>query len=314
MNDPIQTFTSTGRKLLHEWRFIKAAVEHKQIYPLSIECAPEARCNLNCSYCSNANRTIAESLDPYLLLDVFAAMKRLGAKSIQWTGGGEVLLYPDINMMIKECAKMGYQQGMITNGTMFHKLAKHNLKYLKWIRVSLNEEAFDKIKIPDLPDNVTLGLSHVYTDDTTPEVIHRINEFIKRCDPKYVRIVSNCLTTPENQERNNRIIASIVKSWGPPYFYQPKEFKQPERCWWFMVKPFILHDGFVYRCSSVVLNPNSEGRFHERYRFCRLEELVDFYQKKSEPYIPDSCSNCVFYPNNMEVDSLMNPTGMEAFK
>ncbi len=83
------------------------------------------------------------------------------------------------------------------------------------------------------------------------------------------------------------------------------------------MKPFLHHDGNYYPCSSVVLNSDSDGHFHERYRIGKLEEIVDRYLIrtiwKSKPFDSKHCNHCVFCSQNELIDSLMIPSGMEDF-
>lgn len=316
----IEKFTSTGNKLMHNPEWLSRVIDKQQIMPLSIECAPESRCNLRCSYCSNKDRKTDETLSADFLLPILEGMRALGTKTIQWTGGGEFLIHPEANTLIKECHKMGYQMGMITNGTMFQNLEKEALDKLTWIRVSLNIEAMSRIKIPEVSARTTLGFSFVATDHFEEYMageFKMINDFVLKHNPAYVRIVPNCLEDDVTQVANNIKYSKIVKGWGSPYFYQTKEFRRPDKCWWSLAKPFLLHDGFYYPCSSVVLNPDSENHFNEKYRVGKIEALVDNYLIQSdfppEPFDSSSCSHCVFYKQNQLVNSLMNPSNMKDF-
>ena len=315
--NPVETFTSTGNKLLHNWRWLRDVIDSHRIMPLSIECAPESRCNLKCSYCSNKDRKTDETLSADFLLPILKDMRALGTKTIQWTGGGEFLLHPEADRLINECHDLGYNQGLITNGTMFHKLDPHAMDKLTWIRVSLNREVLDKIILPSVSPATTLGFSCVMTDDMDDVEIKKIHDFVAKHNPAYVRVVTNCLADDVTQVANNIKYSAMVKDWGSPYFYQTKEFRRPEECWWSLCKPFLLHDGFYYPCSSVVLNPDSENHFNKKYQIGRIEDLVDNYRAQLEfppaPFDSSHCQHCVFYQQNQIVGSLMKPNIMEDF-
>ena len=318
--NPVEIFTSTGNKLLHNWRWLRDVIDSHRIMPLSIECAPESRCNLQCHYCSNKDRKTDETLSADFLLPILENMRSLGTKTIQFTGGGEFLIHPEANTLINECHKMGYQLGLITNGTMFHNLEKEAMDKLTWIRVSLNIEAMSRIKIPEVSERTTLGFSFVATDHFDEHMdseFKMINDFVLKHNPAYVRVVTNCLADDVTQVANNIKYSAMVKDWGSPYFYQTKEFRRPEECWWSLCKPFLLHDGFYYPCSSVVLNPDSENHFNKKYQLGRIEDLVDNYRVQLEfppvPFDSSHCQHCVFYQQNQIVGSLMNPNIMEDF-
>ncbi len=276
--------------------------------------APTSRCNLKCLFCSNINRTKDEDLDWNNLMKFIIDMGLLGAKTIEWTGGGDPTLYSYINEAILFAYTRGFEQGLITNGLGFKNLESGSLSVLKWIRISMNcFDYVDSIDIPKLSNNTTLGFSYVVNNKTTKEMVKRIDALIDRYNPKYVRVVPNCQATDEQQKKNNKYLSKEVEKLGHPYFYQAKTFNKPDKCYWGYLKPFVLHDGFVYRCSSVVLNDDAERSFHDKYRWCHVSEFKSIYKKEIIPYIPDSCHHCVFTKQNNLVDSIIHPNEMKNF-
>lgn len=310
--DNLNNYTSTGIKLIHHPWTIMRLQQLKRLNPISIQIAPTSACNLNCSFCSNKNRGKDEFLDWNMLKYQLRNLKRLGAMTVEWTGGGDPTLYPQINDAIQYANELGYQQGFITNGVKLKdKIYSGNLNMLHWLRISMN--CLDYTGNIDIPDfKGTLGFSYVLNDKTPDNIFTRMEFYIETHKPAYVRIVPDCQATDEEQEENNRKYIDISK-WGGPYFYQPKVFDKPSRCYWCYIKPFILHDGFVYRCSSVVLNPDADERFHEKYRWCSINELTVKYQEEVVPFYPRDCSHCVFTEQNNLIDSLVNLTGHENF-
>ena len=308
----INTFTSTGMKLIHHPGVIRNLF-HGRASPISLQVAPTSRCNLKCVFCSNANRTKHEDIDYEKLIFLLEDLKSLGLKSVEWTGGGDATVYAMINEVIQIARMKGLEQGMITNGVQLReKLRLHTLKALRWMRISVNAlEYVPKLDIPDLP-NGTLGFSYVKNEKTTPVVMERIHEHVLKYRPAYVRIVTNCLATDEEQVENNKIYAAQVADYGKPYFYQPKSFERSQNCYWCYIKPFLLHDNYVYPCSSVVLNAGADGRFHEKFRWTRIYTLVEKYQEKVSSFPPDNCNHCVFKSQNDLVDMILNPK-MENF-
>jgi len=306
-----QIYTSTGIKLIHHPELI----ENIQIgfgRPVSIQIAPTSKCNLKCDFCSNVNRAKHESLDPGKLSDVIDRLLDYEEfKTVEWTGGGDPTQYEYICVLIEACSNFALEQGFITNGIELHKIEKV-LDHLKWIRISMNcLDYVDDIEIPKFKG--TLGFSYVMNNRTNEQVLKRLDAYVKRYQPKYVRIVPNCQATDEEQILNNIAYAKSVRSWGEPYFYQAKTFHRPDKCWWGYIKPFILHDGWVYPCSSVVLNPDAERQFHSKYRWVKLEDLPNIYLKKMVSLPTVHCNHCVFYRQNAMIEDIMHPDGMEKF-
>ena len=169
----------------------------------------------------------------------------------------------------------------------------------------------DSLYIPSIKG--ALGFSYVWNDKTNDNILARLDLYVKKCKPSYVRIVPNCQATDEEQEVNNKVLGARVDSWGDPYFYQAKVFSRPEHCWWGYFKPFILHDGWVYPCSSVVLNLDADKQFHKKYRWVRMEDYPDLVRKKVNPVSTENCNHCVFRAQNDMIDGILYPDGMEDF-
>jgi len=308
----VRTFTSTGMKLIHHPDVVRRIKTDRRASPISLQIAPTSKCNLRCDFCSNPKRQSHESLDFGEIITLMHKLKKRGLRTVEWTGGGDPTMYTQINAVIDAAALLGLEQGFITNGILLKdNLSEASLKALKWIRVSVNAlEYVDKLDLPKFEG--TLGFSYVNNDRTTQEVMFRIHEHVRRYRPKYVRIVTNCLATDEEQAVNNRILGDQVAQMGDPYFYQPKVFGRSKSCWWCYIKPFVLHDGFVYPCSSVVLNSDADGKFNEKYRWTTIDELPGKYEEIMIPFDSDSCDHCVFKEQNDLVDTILFPR-MENF-
>ena len=306
----VNKYTSTGSKLLNHPGLL-AGLKIKMAKPISVAVAPTSRCNLKCSFCSNSKREKHEDLDFGELKQVILGLAANGLRTVEITGGGDPTMYDHINALIRFCDEIGLQVGMITNGVALRENVRQEyLDKLKWLRISINAlEYVEEIDIPNIKGTLGFSLCVHKNPTVLPE---SIEHHIKKYKPSYVRVVPDCLPG-ENEESLREICRQIVERYGEPFFFQEKNFTTPERCWWGYIKPFILHDGYVYPCSSVVLNSGAEGLFHQRYRWLKMEDLVMHYAAPMEPYPTDSCDRCVFGRQNADVDSVINPNGMEAF-
>lgn len=314
MKDKVSVFTSTGCKLIHHPEAIARLQSHQMAMPISVQIAPTSRCQLNCIFCSNVNRKTHQDLDNFKLSEFLYEMSCANAKTIEWTGGGDPTLYYHINESIEEAEALGFEQGFITNGLGFDNIMEKSLSFLTWMRISMNSLDYkERIEIPELPDTVTLGFSYVMNDLTSNETLARLRLHVEKYKPEYVRIVPNCQATEEEQNENNAYFSQLVESWGYPYFYQEKVFNRPLFCYWGYFKPFLLHDEYVYRCSSVVLNSSADRSFHENYRWCHMKDFPKKYHELLEPYEPIHCDHCVFEGQNELVHSIVHPNKMTKF-
>ena len=310
--DKLSQFTSTGMKIINHPEVIELIKLEGKASPVSLQVAPTSRCNLKCVFCSNVNRDKHEDLDFDELISIIYQLEYLGLKTVEWTGGGDPLMYKSIYDAIDFCHEVGLKQGLITNGLLLSEFSASRLDKLAWIRVSMNcLDYVDGITIPEISG--TLGFSYVMNEKTTGLVMESLHCYVKKYEPEYVRIVPNCQATFAEQERNNEVLSATVENWRGPYFYQEKQFEAPKNCWWCYFKPFLLHDGYVYPCSSVVLNDLSERQFHNRYRWTLGDNLYRIYKEKMEPYPTSSCNKCVFKPQNDIIESILNPPIHEDF-
>ena len=308
----LNVYTSTGSKLIHHPKVVQ---KWKQGYatPISLQLAPTSRCNLKCSFCSNVHRESHEDLDFNKLVDLLPKWQDLGMKTVEITGGGDPTLYRHINELIEYIDILGLEMGMISNGVLLKdKIKEENLNRLKWLRISMNcLEFVDSIDIPDIKG--TLGFSLVWHKDITFNVFSAVRDHAAKYDPAYVRIVTDCLASDAEQEESSEHLSQLVARYGSPFMYQPKIYKTPKECWWGYFKPFLLHDGWVYPCSSVVLNTKADRSFHEKYRLVRMENLVNYYFDQVSPVDTQLCDRCVFFEQNKICAEIRNPNEMVNF-
>jgi len=306
--DKESIYTSTGGKLMRHPGAIKRFKGAGIATPVSLQIAPTSRCNLKCVFCSNVNREKHEDLSCDLITNLIFGLIPKGLKTVEWTGGGDPTLYPDIDKAINWLDVCGLRQGVITNGIAIKEsIRQENLNKLSWLRISMNcLDYVDSIEIPEITG--VLGFSYVMNEKTDENVLDRLKRYTRVYEPSYVRVVPNCQASPEEQEENNRRFSKEISEWGSPFFYQAKNFSSPERCWWGFFKPFVLHDGWAYRCSSVVLNDDAERQFHKKYRWVRAEDLPELYDRSAEPASTE-CSHCVFRPQNDDIDMITADIG-----
>ena len=313
--DKVNTFTSTGSKILGHLDVLGKVSAMGLATPISLQVAPTSRCNLNCSFCSNVNRNKHEDLDPENLAKFLLDMYQLGLKTVEWTGGGDPTMYEFINEMIMYAKGLGLEQGFITNGVALkEKLTQSSLDSLSWVRVSMNavDYAKESFELPEIKG--VLGFSYVVNDDMTQQSMVDMDAYVKRYNPAYVRMVPNCQTTYDQQMINNATLPAMVAKLGSPYFYQAKTFDTPQRCWWGYFKPFLLHDGFIYPCSSVVLNEEADRQFHDKYRWVHMSDAPEvLYAQEMSNVSSDDCSHCVFASQNNLIDSIIHPGDMGNF-
>jgi MoaA/NifB/PqqE/SkfB family radical SAM enzyme len=160
------------------------------VHPVTCEIDLSNKCQLNCKFCMYKKQRKAANVDldfelyHRLILD----LKRTGVKSVTFTGGGEPLMNPRREEMIRHAAEMGLEMGMVTNGINLNLLPKTLLSQFKFIRISLDaatDRTYKKLKKQDyfyevtenadwfvrlFKGKVTIGFSFVTCEENEHEV------------------------------------------------------------------------------------------------------------------------------------------------
>src|SRR5215475_2978769 len=125
------------------WRITKAlsSTDH----PFLVHIIPMRRCNLACTYCNefddNSKPVPLEELKNRL--DTLAGM---GA-SIITISGGEPLMHPDLDEIIRHIRKRGMIAGLITNGFFLNKerIERLNAAGLEHLQISIDNAVPDEV-------------------------------------------------------------------------------------------------------------------------------------------------------------------------
>lgn len=282
------------------------------IDPVTVHLSPTDNCNLNCHFCSVKRRGGDElDLDQcQRVIDDYADRGRVrkGAKSIEITGGGDPLLHPDIEEIVKHAHNRGLDVGLISNGIALEQIGslRDFTSQLTWMRLSLNGIDFDmdSTYLDIAPDALEtfVGCSYVFTQEvSTAKHIERVNKVAQHLGAEYVRVVPNCNTT-EEIEWTRENVPQLIRPY-PKMFLQLKDHSTPPVCYWRYIKPFVNSDGWIYHCSTC---PLFEGRFPTRWRVARWDEIEKIYDGKIVSFDTSECSLCFYGSQNMILDSLLS--------
>src|SRR6266481_4606327 len=137
------------RTRLRELRMIgKALVSTK--HPILVHVIPNRRCNLACTYCNEFD----DFSKPVPLeemknrLDILAGM----GTSIITISGGEPLMHPEIDQVIRHIRRRGMIAGMITNGFLLDQktIEKLNAAGLEHLQISIDNAVPDEVSLKSL--------------------------------------------------------------------------------------------------------------------------------------------------------------------
>ena len=203
------------------------------------------------------------------------------------TGGGDPTMYKHINDVI-EFAAFNYDGiGLITNGVKLDNVSYKNLSRLTWVRISLNSlDYIEDIEI-NIPDNVILGFSYVWTNLSSKDKLEKIQTYAEKYKASYIRIVPNCLSVEDINKSTEMIQPYLEKH--PNFFFQQKKYTVPDKCWMGRIKPFVNADGYVYHCSA---NPLIDRKFNSNFTLCHIDDIIKTWENTYNKDVSFNTYNC----------------------
>src|SRR5271165_6981408 len=125
------------------WQILKAVASTD--HPLLAHLIPIRRCNLACTYC-NEYVDFSKPVPTELMLRRVDKLAELGT-SVVTISGGEPLLHPDLDGIIRRIRKRGMIAGLITNGYLLvaERIQRLNRAGLEWLQISIDNVTPDDV-------------------------------------------------------------------------------------------------------------------------------------------------------------------------
>lgn len=131
-----------AKKILLHKEKIESLMRGEVPTPLCCEIDPaDGYCNHNCIDCcyGSSRRGTLRLINRNLLLKTLPELASASVKSVEWVGGSEPLLHPDISLFIRVAKECGLRCGIITNGGTLSGIFKNILaEDLDYVRISLD--------------------------------------------------------------------------------------------------------------------------------------------------------------------------------
>lgn len=309
-----QEYATWGDKLLQHTDVLYEMQFNKNIKPITIQLAPTEGCDSDCPFCSVAGRPLARYLPWDDVVQVLTDFKKLGAKSLEISGGGNPMLYRDkdtkknINDIVELAHSLGYDIGIITNSEKLTKLRPEVHSMINWVRISLikldegyEPEDYDFGGFP----YEKLGFSYIIYDEcasspirnkkyegTSEKTIEKIAKLVDLHggNIKFVRFAGNCLIKGNNSlvrkkfgdivdtnDKYKKFFLKTIEDNDSPY---------DSGCYVGMIRPYIAAspDGAghkVYTCTSHVLQKRT---YDVDYALCDTKDIISTWEKMNENY------------------------------
>jgi MoaA/NifB/PqqE/SkfB family radical SAM enzyme len=261
-------------KLLSHPEKIKSFLEDKVTPPIYIRIKPTNRCNHRCEFCSydpvtgdlsvrnELNRT--DEIPIEKMREILENLKEMKVKAVTYSGGGEPLVYPNIEETMQRTLDYGIDLSIITNGQSLSRKKAEILSKANWVRISSDAsdaKSFSKIRrVPEddfykLTSNIEnfakikdalceLGINFVVHKNNSDQVYRSVGHF-KNLGANHIKITPRWISNFE--EYHKPIIESVLE--------QIAKARQD-----FQDKTFNVHDTYEGDFSGASVSERSYNR------------------------------------------------------
>ena len=127
------------------------------------------RCNLNCSFCFYHINSLSDwdskaTMQKETVFRILKELKEMNVKTVEWTGGGEIASHPNYKEIFREANNLGFEQALVTNGTLLDEESIQLVKGFEWTRFSIDsatKETYKQIKKVDAFDKAISNLKRL---------------------------------------------------------------------------------------------------------------------------------------------------------
>lgn len=144
INKKIRKRLLFAHRRLREWKMIAKGLLSTR-HPVLAHIIPTRRCNLSCTYCNEFD----DFSDPVLTEEMLRRIDRLAelGTSIITISGGEPLLHPNLDDIIRHMRRRGIIAGMITNGYLLtvERIERLNRAGLEHMQISIDNAQPDAV-------------------------------------------------------------------------------------------------------------------------------------------------------------------------
>ena len=135
--------TAGSRKVRSLREFVRGLVD--QAHPLLVQIIPIRRCNIDCGYCNEYDKASAP-VPTDVMIRRIDKLKALGTSVVAFSGG-EPLLHPDLDGLIRRIRGLGMMAGLITNGYFLvpKRIEELNRAGLDFLQISIDNVEPDEV-------------------------------------------------------------------------------------------------------------------------------------------------------------------------
>src|SRR5215467_7968343 len=135
--------TAAGRKARSTREFLRGLFDTS--HPLLVQIIPIRRCNIDCGYCNEYDK-VSPPVPTDVLTRRIDKLKALGTSVVAFSGG-EPMLHPDLDALIRHIRARGMMAGLITNGYFLvpKRIEQLNAAGLDFLQISIDNVEPDDV-------------------------------------------------------------------------------------------------------------------------------------------------------------------------
>lgn len=302
---------------------IQEATAKGYVPPIHPSLYPTNRCNLNCEFCSCGERTKNLELDFEKAKRIIDILSKLGTQAVSISGGGEPLLYPQIEELIKYFVGFSIKVGLTTNGLLLDKINPEILNMVTWCRVSHDDNRKFEGDYPEMlakvvkrcPD-VDWAFSHIVFDEKRPiQTVANLVMFASEYNFTHVRIVCDILNPkPYLMEYVKGELERMGVDDSKVLYQLRAEYDVGHPCYICYLRPTIAPDGKVYACCGAQYALSDEQRdLPEELCLGDAENLEEIISNSGHPFDGSICKKCYYKNYNNCLAVMLNGLGNKEF-
>lgn len=155
--------TTAARSVRAARKFLRGLLDTE--HPLLVHLIPIRRCNIDCGYCNEYDK-VSPPVDTEILCERIDKLAELGASVVAFSGG-EPLLHPNLDDLIRRIRRHGMMAGLITNGFLLgeKRIRELNAAGLDYLQISIDNVVPDDVSkksLKTLDPKLTLLSEHAH--------------------------------------------------------------------------------------------------------------------------------------------------------
>src|SRR5438132_11529558 len=135
--------TTAGRKARSLREFARGLAD--TAHPLPVQIIPIRRCNIDCGYCNEYDK-VSEPVPTGVMKQRIDRLAELGTSVVAFSGG-EPMLHPDLDELLRHIRSRGMMAGLITNGYFLvpKRIEALNRAGLDFLQISIDNVEPDEV-------------------------------------------------------------------------------------------------------------------------------------------------------------------------